>query len=157
MLDRLRSCCPQLAEWSPSCASSTPSTGSPGTRSKLLFRATHLGGRAGEKVRRAFENSSLVCFVFDGTRLVGMSRAITDWEYHAVIYDVAVHPDYQRQGIGSRMMREMLDRLPVWRVMLVSDEEDGRRFYRHLGFADYPDVMARLDWQRLFDSQPESP
>jgi ribosomal protein S18 acetylase RimI-like enzyme len=109
-----------------------------------------LGGRAGDKIRRAFESSSLVCFVFDDARLIGVSRAIPDWEYHAVIYDVAVHPDYQRRSIGSRMLSELLDRLPVWRVILVSDDADAQRFYRRLGFADYPDVLARLDRGRVY-------
>lgn len=122
------------------------------TKVEALFRATDLGGRAGDKIRRSFENSSVVCFGFAARRLVAMCRAITDWEYHAVIYDVAVHPDWQGQGIGSAMMRGLLAKLPVWRVMLVSDDADGQRFYRRLGFEAYENVMARLDWDRLYDA-----
>jgi len=113
-----------------------------------LYRATNLGGRAGEKIRRAFLKSSVVCFAYDGTRLIGASRAITDGEYHGLIYDVAVLPEYQRHGIGRRMMDELLARLPVWRVMLVADR-DAQGFYRSLGFQNYPDVMARLNSERL--------
>jgi aralkylamine N-acetyltransferase len=116
-----------------------------------LFKAAKLGGRVGEKIRRAFVNSPLVVFAYDGTRLIGASRAISDGEYHALIYDVAVYPEYQGQGIGRRMMQELLDRLPVWRVMLVADEQV-QGFYRTLGFESYPDVMARLDPGRLDDS-----
>jgi len=116
-----------------------------------LFAAAGLGGRVGDKLRRAFLNSPLVCLAYDGDRLVGASRAITDGEYHGLIYDVAIHPDYQRQGIGQHMMEELLNRLPVWRVMLVADE-GVQEFYRSLGFGSYPDVMARLDWARLHDA-----
>jgi ribosomal protein S18 acetylase RimI-like enzyme len=119
-----------------------------------LFAATKLSGRVGDKIRRAFLNSSFVCFAFDGDRLIGASRAITDGEYHGLIYDVAVLPEYQGRGIGRRMMRELLDRLPVWRVMLVADE-NVQGFYRGLGFQNYPDVMAKLDWDRLYDTPPE--
>jgi ribosomal protein S18 acetylase RimI-like enzyme len=115
-----------------------------------LFRKTSLGGRIGEKVRRAFQNSPVVCFAFDGTTLVGASRAITDGEYHGMIYDVAVLPEYQRQGIGHRLVQELLNRLPVWRVMLVADQEV-QAFYRQLGFQGYVDVMARLTPERLND------
>ena len=54
------------------------------------------------------------------------------------------------------MMHELLDRLSVWRVLLrwSSDDADARRFYRRLGFDDYQDVMARLDWSRLYDASP---
>lgn len=117
---------------------------------EALFTAGGLGGRKGDKIRRAFEHSSLVCFAIQDGRLVGASRALTDGEYHALIYDVVVHPDCQRHGIGSAMMHALLARLPVWRVMLVADEEV-QPFYGQFGFAPYGDVMARLDWERLYD------
>lgn len=117
---------------------------------EALFKAGGLAGREGDKIRRAFEQSSLVCFVYQGSRLVGASRALTDGEYHALIYDVVVHPDCQRQGIGSAMMHALLARLPVWRVMLVADEAV-QPFYGQFGFALYRDVLARLDWERLYD------
>lgn len=115
-----------------------------------LFRQTNLRGRAGEKIRRAFLNSSLVCLAFDDHRLIGASRAITDGEYHGFIYDVAVLPECQKHGIGRQMMTELLARLPVWRVMLVADS-GVQSFYRELGFQAYPDVMARLDPNRLVE------
>jgi len=120
---------------------------------EALFAAADLGGRVGDKIRRAFLNSSFVCFAYLGEQLIGASRAITDGEYHGLIYDVAVLPKHQHKGIGRHMMRELLHRMPVWRVMLVAD--DGvKDFYRRLGFDVYPDVMAKLDWNRLRDAPP---
>jgi|SRR5687767_6213017 len=118
-----------------------------------LFAAAKLGGRVGDKLRRAFQNSHAVCLAYEGDRLIGASRAITDGEYHAVIYDVAVWPEYQGRGIGAQMLQELLARLPVWRVMLVADS-DVQGFYRKAGFDEYPNVMARLDASRLYDVAP---
>ncbi len=115
-----------------------------------LFKVANLGGREGDKVRRAFEKSSVVCFAKDKLRLVAAGRALTDGEYHATIYDVVVDPEYQRRGVGSRVMSELLARLPVWRVLLVAGHEV-QPFYRRLGFESYDNVMARLDRTRLFD------
>jgi aralkylamine N-acetyltransferase len=119
---------------------------------EALFVSAGLGGRVGDKIRRAFVNSAVVCLAFDGTHLVGASRAITDGEYHALIYDVAVNRDYQGRGIGRRMMTGLLDRLPVWRVILVAGAER-QGFYRTFGFEGYPDVMARLDPSALYDEE----
>lgn len=116
-----------------------------------LFKVAHLGGREGDKVKRAFENSTVVCFALDGTRLIGAARALSDREYHATVYDVVVHPDYHRRGVGSRLMRELLATLPVWRVLLVADG-DAKRFYESLGFTCFGDVLARFDPARLYDS-----
>jgi ribosomal protein S18 acetylase RimI-like enzyme len=113
-----------------------------------LFKDAGLDGREGDKIRRAFENSTTVCFVWDDSRLIGCARALGDFEYHATIYDVAIHPEYQRRGIGSQLMREMLSRLPVWRVLLVADG-DAARFYGRLGFKPYGDVLALLDRTKL--------
>lgn len=115
-----------------------------------LFKRTNLGGREGDKVRRAFERSSLVCFATAGSQLVAAGRALSDFEYHATIYDVAVDPNYQHVGIGSQLVRELLSRLPVWRVLLIADA-DVQPFYQRLGFTPYNDVMALIDKDRLFD------
>ena len=112
-----------------------------------LFKAADLGGRKGDKIRRAFENSPVVCFAWDGSRLAGAARAITDWEYHATVYDVVIHPDYQGQGAGKQMMQALIDRLPVWRILLVCEEERVG-FYQKLGFSELRVVMARYVWKQ---------
>jgi len=83
---------------------------------------------------------------FDGEKLIGTSRALSDGVYHAFIYDVAVLPVYQGQGIGSKMAEQPIERNPFWRAMLRADVEP---FYRHLGFDTYSDVMAPIDVTRL--------
>lgn len=115
-----------------------------------LFKLTNLGGREGDKVRRAFEKSDVVCFAVDGARLVGAARALTDFEYHATIYDVVVHPDYQRRSVGTRMMEELLSALPVWRILLVAGSHVSE-FYERLGFEPFGDVLARFDRTKLYD------
>ena len=118
-----------------------------------LFKLTHLGGREGDKIKRAFEKSDVVCFAVAGAKLVGAARALTDFEYHATIYDVVVHPDYQGRSIGTRMMSELLSALPVWRIVLVADG-NVQPFYESLGFEPYGDVLARLDRTKLYDPDP---
>lgn len=117
---------------------------------RQLFKATDLGGRAGDKIRRAFDNSSVLCFALKGSALVGVARAVSDGEYHATIYDVAVHPEFQRQGLGRRIVHEVLARLPVWRVLLVADGQ-AKHFYERLGFRGFTDVMALIDPAKLHD------
>ena len=117
---------------------------------EALFRRAALEGREGDKLRRAFEQSTVCCMGMDGPRLVAAARALSDGEYHATIYDVVVDPDYQRQAVGSRLLRELLLRLPVWRILLVADA-DVQPFYRSLGFLPYANVMALIDRERLFE------
>ena len=115
-----------------------------------LFAVAGLHGRIGDKLRRAFENSQVTCYAYASSRIVGVGRALTDWEYHAFIYDVAVHPDFQKQGIGSLLIQGILDRVSVWRVMLVASS-DVQPFYAKFDFAEHTGVRARLDWNKLSD------
>ena len=107
-------------------------------------------GREEDKIRRAFEKSDFVCFAMDGSKLVGAARALTDFEYHATIYDVVVHPDYQRHSVGTRMMNELLSSPPVWRIMLVADTSV-RQFYKRFGLSPFENVLARFDRRKLCD------
>jgi GNAT superfamily N-acetyltransferase len=116
-----------------------------------LYTAGGLKGREGDKLRRAFKASTVVCFAMEGDRIIGASRAISDGEYHAMIYDVVVHPSRQRRGIGTRMMRELMDRLRVWRVMLVADKEVAP-FYKRFGFDRHNQILAAIHPERLYDA-----
>jgi ribosomal protein S18 acetylase RimI-like enzyme len=115
-----------------------------------LFTRNQMGGRSRDKLYRAFENSYAVCFAFHENNLVGAGRAISDGEYHAGIYDVAVLPEYQGQGIGREIMGRLLSRLKVWRIVLVADG-DNQDFYRKLGFENFENVMAKFNPQFLID------
>jgi GNAT superfamily N-acetyltransferase len=68
--------------------------------------------------RQAFENSHTTVFVYDGEQLVGFGRAISDDAYQAAVYDMAVVPEYQGQGIGSTIMKQILNRLGHCNVIL---------------------------------------
>jgi GNAT superfamily N-acetyltransferase len=116
-----------------------------------LFCCAGLEGRAGEKILRAFKNSAVVRFAVAGDRLIGACRAITDGEYHAAVYDVAVDPEYQGRAIGKALMAGVLSELRVWRVMLVADPHV-QGFYRQFGFGPRENVLAKCDRQWLFGS-----
>lgn len=50
-----------------------------------------------------FIHSTFVFSAWDGERLVGCVRVLSDLKFRSVIYDLAVLPDYQRMGIGTNL------------------------------------------------------
>ncbi|MFI5527205.1 GNAT family N-acetyltransferase [Kitasatospora sp. NPDC051853] len=46
---------------------------------------------------------------FDSDRLVGFVHAVWDGGKHAFVLDTAVHPAYQRLGIGKRLVDEVTE------------------------------------------------
>lgn len=83
--------------------------------------------------RKAFENSSSVVFIFDGTDLVGFGRAISDGAYQAAIYDVAVIAEYQGQGIGKLIIENIVKSLPGFNFILYASAGK-EQFYKKLNF-----------------------
>ena len=64
--------------------------------------------RAVTAATRGLPGSLFAVCARDGERLVGMGRVIGDGGINYQIVDVAVEPDYQRQGIGFRIMELLM-------------------------------------------------
>lgn len=100
--------------------------------------------------RKAFENSQVVVFAFDGGELIGFGRAITDGVYEAAIYDVAILPEYQRKSIGSTIIRYILEQVSGCDVILFSSpgkEPFYQKFYfrkMKTGMALFKDVEEKV-------------
>lgn len=51
-------------------------------------------------------HANVIVTARDGGRLVGVSRAVTDFSYCCYLSDLAVDVAFQRQGIGKRLIAE---------------------------------------------------
>jgi GNAT superfamily N-acetyltransferase len=59
-----------------------------------------------DRLETMLRRAEIIVTARDGARLVGVSRAITDFAYCCYLSDLAVDRDYQRQGIGKRLIDE---------------------------------------------------
>jgi ribosomal protein S18 acetylase RimI-like enzyme len=82
-------------------------------------------------------------FVYHADRLVGFGRAISDGVYQAAIYDCAVLPEFQRMGIGTTIMKNILLRISHCNAILyASPGKEG--FYQTHGFRKMKTGMAHF-------------
>jgi spermidine synthase len=88
------------------------------------------------------------CFVvaLEGEEIVGMGRAISDGISDAYIQDLTVRSSRRNQGIGSRILRTILERLHAdglrW-IGLIA-EPGSSNLYRHAGFSEMPAAVPML-------------
>lgn len=114
-----------------------------------LLRLVEMGYHTPEIHQRAFEKSHTVVFVKDGGRLVGFGRALSDGEYQAAIYDVAILPEYQGKGLGKMIVQAIIDRLPGCNFVLYASPGK-ESFYQKIGFSKMMTGMARfVDMARM--------
>ncbi|MFA7383280.1 MAG: GNAT family N-acetyltransferase [Desulfurivibrionaceae bacterium] len=103
-----------------------------------------LGKRDIAKLEIAFTNSEMRCFAYDGERLIGAGRGISDGALRAAIYDMVVLPEYQGHGIGTRIMNYLLARANAEIIMLFANP--GKEpFYDRFGFRRMKTAMAIMD------------
>ncbi len=95
-----------------------------------------------EAFGRALEATDEVAAAWDGDRLVGLARSITDGHRNAFLATVIVHPAWQGLGVGERVMAALMDGRDGVRFALsaASGMDD---WYRKLGFVPDPHAMVR--------------
>ena len=89
-----------------------------------------------EMLKQALSHSLAMYLAFDGEKIVGLIRLIGDGFSSVLVQDLIVLPIYQRQGIGSALMKEALEAYnDVYQVQLMTEQtERTLRFYRSMGF-----------------------
>ena len=95
-----------------------------------------------DSLRRGFENSLVILGVYTENDLVGILRAVGDGETIVFIQDILVHPDYQRRGIGTALLKEALSRYShVRQIQLATDNtEKTKAFCRSCGFRELSEI-----------------
>jgi ribosomal protein S18 acetylase RimI-like enzyme len=86
-----------------------------------------------DRVRRMYDASNLVVTAWDGHRLAGILRGWHDGAFDGYICDLAVHPDFQRQGVGAKLLEMAREGRPEvqWILMASKIAVD---YYKHLGW-----------------------
>ena len=83
-------------------------------------------------------HANLTVTAWDEEKLVGISRSLTDFSYVAYLADLAVDEDYQRQGIGKRLIEETKSRLGPECMIVLLAAPKANTYYEHLGFEHNP-------------------
>ena len=95
------------------------------------------------RLRRMIDNADRTVGAWDGERMVGFARALCDEAFNGYIGTVAVHPDYQRQGIGTELVSQLIEDSPEITWVLRAGRGSAP-FWDKQGFAPSSIVMEKL-------------
>lgn len=113
---------------------------------EILRLYTEVGWTAYTKdmsaLEQGYKHSLLVLSAYENEELLGIVRAVGDGHTIVFVQDILVFPEKQRQGVGTALLKAVLDRyLDVRQIELVTDNTPKTvAFYKSLGFSELSEI-----------------
>jgi ribosomal protein S18 acetylase RimI-like enzyme len=85
------------------------------------------------RLEKMLRQADLIVTAREEKRLVGVSRAITDFSYCCYLSDLAVDKAYQRQGIGRRLIEETRARAGDLTALILISAPAAEAYYPKIG------------------------
>lgn len=100
----------------------------------LFLSVSWSSGHFPEKLFAAMKNYETVISAWDGGRLVGLAAAMDDGVMTAYVHYLLVRPEYQRRGIGRRLVELVKDRYRDYLRLMLLSYDAAVPFYESCGF-----------------------
>ena len=92
-----------------------------------------------------FSAPGLIISAWDGQRLIGLSRSLTDYSYCCYVSDLAVDKAYQGRGIGRELLRRTQELVGDEVTVILLSAPGAMSYYPAVGFqqADNAFIVKR--------------
>jgi predicted N-acetyltransferase YhbS len=86
-----------------------------------------------ERIRKMLAHATLIVTAREDGKLVGISRALTDFGFCTYLSDLAVDVAYQGHGIGRELIRRTQEAAGVENKLILLAAPKARSYYPHIG------------------------
>ena len=116
-----------------------------------LYDAARLVRPTGDlkRIQKMYAGSTVVWSAWDGSRLVGILRGWTDGGYDGYVCDLAVDPDYQKQGIGRELLTRVAAHYGPEVQWVLRASKLATNYYEHIGWKKIENgwYWPRKEWR----------
>lgn len=95
-----------------------------------------------DRLETMLRRADLIVTARMGRQLVGISRAITDFSYCCYLSDLAVDAKYQRQGVGTRLIKETHQAAGDHTTLILVAAPAAEGYYPRIGLKYLPSCWA---------------
>lgn len=98
-----------------------------------------------EMLRNAYLNSFKIYGAYVDDKLIGIIRVVGDGYSVIFIQDLLVHPEFQRKGVGTLLLKKVLCEYDsvYQKHLMTEDTEKTILFYKSLGFVDNSEIGCK--------------
>jgi GNAT superfamily N-acetyltransferase len=90
-----------------------------------------------ETIRGMLAHADIILTARVEGRLIGVSRAVSDFSYCTYLSDLAVDEAYQRQGIGKELIRRTHEAAGRQTLLVLLAAPKARGYYPHIGMTGH--------------------
>ena len=93
-------------------------------------------------LEQGYQNSLLVLAAYENDELLGIIRVVGDGFTIIFIQDILVYPKKQRHGVGTALLKAVLNRYSAVRQIEVTTDNTPRTvsFYKSRGFSEFSEI-----------------
>ena len=107
-----------------------------------LHQDVFCNSRTPEEYKRSAEGSHLNVYVYDGEKIVGNGRILSDGVCNAYMVDIWTASQHRRQGIATRIIEILSESVPGQHIYLQTD--DAMELYEKCGFSRQDFGLSRV-------------
>lgn len=85
------------------------------------------------RIQRMLDHGNVVVTAWAGDKLVGVSRAVTDFSFCCYLSDLAVDEEYQHQGIGKQLVKLTHDAAGHETTLILLAAPAATKYYPKIG------------------------
>jgi ribosomal protein S18 acetylase RimI-like enzyme len=85
------------------------------------------------RIAKMYANSNLIITAWDGSKLVGISRSLTDYCFSCYLSDLAVKKEYQKNGIGEKLINLTKEKAGEQAMLLLLSAPAAMGYYLKVG------------------------
>jgi predicted N-acetyltransferase YhbS len=87
-----------------------------------------------ERIAKMYANSNLIVTAWNNNILVGISRSLTDFCFCCYLSDLAVRKEYQKHGIGKKLISLTKEKIGDQTMLLLLSAPTAMDYYPKAGF-----------------------
>lgn len=87
-----------------------------------------------KRIDKMIRKADFIISAYDNNNLVGIARCITDFSYCCYLSDLAVHKDYQKQGIGKALIDKVREEIGDEISLILLSSDMALNYYEKVGF-----------------------